>query len=105
MADLASLEHMVAEARACARQASRYSRMARARATRTMQEVQRACHRARMACLALSMPEANPLTLTITANILASYGLLDKKPTFGPPVRGCQRRSIRPTRPSKGGRR
>jgi hypothetical protein len=31
-----------------------------------------------MARLARSMPEANPLTLEITANILASHGLLDE---------------------------
>jgi hypothetical protein len=36
--------------------------------------------------LARAMPEANPLTLEITANILASHGLLDEQPPSKPPV-------------------
>jgi hypothetical protein len=37
------------------------------------------------------MPEANLLTLEITANILASHGLLDEQPPFKPLVEGTRR--------------
>ena len=61
----------------------------RARTQDMQQRAIRAYHYARMAYshatiahLKLSMPEANPLTLAITADILASHGLLDTKPTL-----------------------
>ena len=85
MTDVASLQQVVHQAWIHVRQARQYSRMARERATITMQEVQHTYHRARVACLALSMPEANPVTLAITATILASHGLLDDKPAIRPP--------------------
>ena len=86
MTDVASLQQVVHQAWVYAHRARQYSRMAQERATLTMQEVQRTYHRARMAYLALSMPEANPVTLAITAAILASHGLLDEKPAIRPPA-------------------
>jgi hypothetical protein len=59
MTDLTSLQPMVDEAWVYARQARHYAREAHLRTTRMKQEVQRASHRARMAALWLSMPEAN----------------------------------------------
>jgi hypothetical protein len=93
MADRTDLQQMVDDAWAYAHQARHYAREARLWATHTMQEVQHAFHQASMAYLQLSMPEANPLTLTITATLLAGHGLLDEKPT------------VRPPRPATGGRR
>jgi hypothetical protein len=84
MIDLADLQEMVDWARTAARQARDYDREARARASLTTQAVHRASHRARMAYLKLSMPEANPLTLAITVTILAGHGLLDEKPILRP---------------------
>ena len=84
MIDLADLQERVEEARAAARQARHFAREARARATLTTQAVHYASHRAKMAYLRLSMPEANPLTLAITVTILAGHGLLDEKPILRP---------------------
>ena len=86
MTDVASLQQVVHQAWAYARQARQYSWMARERATLTMRDVQHAYHRATVACLALSMSEANPITLAITATILAKHGLLDEKPAIRPPA-------------------
>jgi hypothetical protein len=92
MADLTDLQQLVDHAWAYAHQARHYAREARLRATHATQEVQHAFHRARMAYLRLLMPEANSLTLAITATLLAGHGLLDEKPT------------LRPPRPATGGR-
>ena len=80
MTNRSDLQQMVDDAWAHVRQAQHYAREARLRATRTTQEVQHASHRAHMAALRLSMPEANPLTLAITATLLAGHSLLDKIP-------------------------
>ena len=103
MTDLTDLQQLVHQARANALQAQHYSREARLRAIRTTQEVQRAHHRVRIAWLGLSMPRANPLTLALTATILASRGLLDEKPPFMPPA-GGSRRSAWQTRAAMGRR-
>jgi hypothetical protein len=59
-------------------QARHRARMAKTPAPRTRRQSQCTSHQASMARLARSMPEANPLTLEITANILASHRLLDE---------------------------
>ena len=87
MIDVARLQHVVHQAWLSAYRARYKARIAHERALCTMQEVQRAYHRTHMACLALSMPEANPITLTTTATILASHGLLDQQSPRRPPVR------------------
>jgi uncharacterized membrane protein len=92
MTALTDLQQIVHEAQADAREAWEYSRMARARARRTRQEVQRAHRWTLMAYMALSTPTASAWTRDITATILANHGLLDEKPPFGPP-RGGTRRS------------
>jgi hypothetical protein len=102
MTDVASLQQVVHQAWVYAREARQYSQMAYDRATLTMQDVQDAYHRAAMACLALSMSEANPFTLAITATILAKYNLLDEKPAIRPPAEGRHRRSAKSTRPATG---
>src|ERR671915_448078 len=58
-----------------------------ARALQLCREVQytrwvaaQARHRARLTRLAWHMPQANPLTLTITAQMLATHGLLAPEP-------------------------
>jgi hypothetical protein len=99
MTDLTDLQQIVHQAWADACQARHYAREARLRATRTTQEVQRASHRVRMTCLALSMPRANSLTLALTVTILASRGLLDEKPTLRPSA-AVAPRSAKPTRPA-----
>jgi hypothetical protein len=93
MTDLTDLQQTVDHARAYAHQARHYAREARLRATHITQVAQRASHRGRIAYLRLSMPEANHLTLAITATLLARRGLLDEKPT------------LRRPRPATGGRR
>jgi hypothetical protein len=92
MDDLTDLEQMVDHARAYAYQARYHAWAARMRAAHRTQEVQHASHRASIAYLRRSMPEANPLTLAITATLLADHGLLDEQPT------------LRPRRPATGGR-
>jgi hypothetical protein len=74
--------------------------MAHDRATLTMQDVQQAYHRATMACLALSMSEANPFTLAITATILVKYDLLDEKPAIRSSAEGRHRQSAKSARPA-----
>jgi hypothetical protein len=102
MTDVVSLQQVVHQAWVYAREARQYSQMAHDRATLTMQDVQHAYHRATMACLALSMSEANPFTLAITATILAKYDLLDEKPAIRPPAVDRPRRSAKSTRPATG---
>jgi hypothetical protein len=85
-------------------QARHAARMATTPAPRTRPQGQRTSHGAHMARLARSMPEANPLTLEITANILLRYGLLDEKPPSKPPVGGT-RRFVWLTRAATGWRR
>jgi uncharacterized membrane protein len=92
MTALTDLQQMVHQAQADAREAREYSRMARARAIRTQQEVQRAHRWTLMAYMALSMPTASAWTRDITATILANHGLLDETPPIRPP-RGGTRRS------------
>ena len=82
-------------------QARHRARMAKTPAPRTRRQSQRTSHQAR---LARSMPEANPLTLEITANILASHGLLDEQPPFKPTV-GDTRQCVWLTRAAMGWRR
>jgi hypothetical protein len=72
-------------------QARHRARMTKTHAPRTRRQSPRTSPQASMARLARSMPEANRLTLEITANILASYGLLDEPPPFKPPVGGTRR--------------
>jgi hypothetical protein len=86
------LQEIVHQAQADAREAWEYSRMARARAIRTQQEVQRAHRWTLMAYMALSMPTASAWTRDITATILANHGLLEEKQPLRPP-RGGTRRS------------
>jgi hypothetical protein len=85
MTALTDLQQIVHQAQAYAWEAREYNRMARARAIRTQQEVQRAYRWTLMACMALSMPTASAWTRDITATILATHGLLDEKPSFRPP--------------------
>jgi hypothetical protein len=91
MTEFISLLQRIRQTLVHVRQARHDVRMAKTHAPRTKRQGQRASHRASMARLARSMPEANPLTLEITANILASHGLLDEKPSFKPPVGGTRR--------------
>jgi hypothetical protein len=93
MTDLTPLQQRVDHARVDAHQARHYAREVRLRATHLTQVAQHAAHRGRIASLRLSMPEANRLTLAITATLLARRGLLDEKPT------------LRLPRPAAGGRR
>jgi hypothetical protein len=83
MTELISLLQRIRQTLVHACEAWHDARMATTHAPRTRQQGQRASHRASMARLAWSMPEANPLTLEITANILASHGLLDEQPVGG----------------------
>jgi hypothetical protein len=69
-----------------------------------LQRIRQTVHQASMARLARSMPEANPLTLEITANILASHGLLDEQSPFKPTV-GDTRQFVWLTRAAMGWRR
>jgi hypothetical protein len=85
-------------------QARHRARMTKTPAPRTRRQSQRTSHQASMARLARSMPEANPLTLEITANILASHGLLDEQPPFKPTV-GDTRQFVWLTRAAMGWRR
>ena len=85
-------------------QARHGARRATMQAPRTTKQGPRASHGSSMARLARSMPEANPLTLEITANILVSYGLLDEKSPFRPPA-GMLRRFTSLTRAATGWRR
>jgi hypothetical protein len=103
MTDVASLQQVVHQAWVYAREARQYSQMAHDRATLTMQDVQHAYHRATMACLALSMSEANPFTWAITATILAKYDLLDEELAIRPPAEGSHRRSAKSTRRRQAG--
>jgi hypothetical protein len=85
------------------RQARHGARMDNTRAPRMRPQGSRASHGVNMARLARAMPEANPLTLEITASILASDGLLDEQPSFKPPA-WITRRSPWPTRVATGER-
>ena len=100
MTDVASLQEVVHQAWVYAREARQYSQMAHDRATLTMQDVQHAYHRATMACLALSMSEANPFTLAITATILVKYDLLDEKPAIRSSAEGRHRQFAKSARPA-----
>ena len=93
MTDLTDLQPRVDHARVDAHQAGPYVREAHLRALHLTQIAQHTSLRGSIAHLRLSMPEANRLTLAITATLLARRGLLDEKPTFRPP------------RPVTGGRR
>jgi hypothetical protein len=104
MTELISLLQKIRQTLVHACQARHAARMAPTHAPRTRQQGQRASHGASMARLARSMPEANPLTLEITANILANYGLLDEQPPFKPPVGGT-RQFVWLTRAATGWRR
>ncbi len=73
------------------RQAGPGARMDHTPAPRTRPQGSRASYGLGMARLARAMPEANPLTLEITASILASDGLLDEHPSFKPPAEGTRR--------------
>ena len=90
MTELISLLQRICQTLVHACQARHAARMAPTHAPRTRQQGQRASHGASMARLARLMLEANPLTLAITANILANYGLLDEQPPFKPPVWGTR---------------
>jgi hypothetical protein len=104
MTELISLLQRIRQTVVHVCQARHSARMAKTHAPRTRRQSQRTSHQASMARLARSMPEANPLTLEITANILVGHGLLDEQPPFKPPV-GATRRFVWLTRAATGWRR
>ena len=104
MTELIGLLQKIRQTLVHACQARHAARMAPTHTPRTRQQGQRASQGASMARLARSMPEANPLTLEITANILANYGLLDEQPPFKLPVWGT-RQFVWLTRAATGWRR
>ena len=104
MTELVSLLQRICQTLIHACQAQQAARMAKTPAPRTRPQGQRASPGASMARLTRSMPEANPLTLEITANILGRYGLLDEPPPFKLPV-GITRRFTWLTRAATGWRR
>lgn len=77
MTELMSLQQRIRQALVQARRIRHDARTAKARTTRSTGPTTRASHRVSVARLARLMPEANPLTLAVTAIILASHGLLD----------------------------
>jgi hypothetical protein len=91
MTELISLLQRIRQTLIHVRQARHSAWMATTPAPRTRPQGQRASHRVNRARLARAMPGANPLTLEITANILASHGLLDETLSFKPPMEGTRR--------------
>ena len=85
MTDLSDLQPRVDHAGVDAHQAGPYVREAHLQAIHLTQIAQHAALRGRIAALRRSMPEANLLTLAVTATLLAGRGLLDEQPTLRPP--------------------
>jgi hypothetical protein len=66
----------------------------------TWWQARQARHRARLTRLARYMPQANPMTLAVTAKILEQRGLLTLAPRAGPPSSHCYRPQRRTPRAS-----